>query len=269
MLYSFPGTGNHWLQLLVEFSTGLYTGSIYNNEQLAEVSPGISHCSKQVILIKLHPNHYHWDQVEQGKLSKKCVRNNVTSFSSAVLLIRHPFDAIWSEYVRSITNSHTGILEREHFNQTHFYHEAIELSKMYKYMVTKDYKLAEQYYGKHNTIYIRYEDLLSAKLREGELMRLLHFLHHSVSFPTSMNMSTELSKLERLQCAFILAEESKVRYIFETYCMHHSHNSCGARMRVHVSIEVHLKTKIVLLSCVYPYSGASVRCDKCEQNVET
>ena len=33
-LASFPGTGNTWLRYLIESITGIFTGSVYNDERL-------------------------------------------------------------------------------------------------------------------------------------------------------------------------------------------------------------------------------------------
>ncbi len=40
LLYSFPGSGNTWLRLLIEYGTGIYSGSVYTDEELKSILPG-------------------------------------------------------------------------------------------------------------------------------------------------------------------------------------------------------------------------------------
>jgi hypothetical protein len=57
MLLSFPGSGNTWLRLLVEYATGYFTGSVdVNDKELMSRMPGESVCDPRVALIKGHPS---------------------------------------------------------------------------------------------------------------------------------------------------------------------------------------------------------------------
>jgi hypothetical protein len=56
IFYTFPGSGNTWGRLLIEYSTGIYTGSIYNDKSLYEIMPGEYTCSWRVSVIKAHPH---------------------------------------------------------------------------------------------------------------------------------------------------------------------------------------------------------------------
>jgi hypothetical protein len=47
--------GNTWCRLLIEYATGIYSGSIYNDSSLMKALPGEVHCSKRVSVIKAHP----------------------------------------------------------------------------------------------------------------------------------------------------------------------------------------------------------------------
>ena len=40
LLLSFPGSGNTWLRLLIEYSTATYSGSIYGDKTLFKILPG-------------------------------------------------------------------------------------------------------------------------------------------------------------------------------------------------------------------------------------
>eukprot|EP00755_Sulcionema_specki_P030092 Sspe_Gene.93578::Locus_66178_Transcript_1_1_Confidence_1.000_Length_417::g.93578::m.93578 len=55
LLWSFPGSGNSWLRLLVERATGVYTGSVYHKDQsMRAVFRGEDFCNSSVIAIKAH-----------------------------------------------------------------------------------------------------------------------------------------------------------------------------------------------------------------------
>lgn len=52
LLYSFPGSGNTWCRLLIEWSTGIFTGSMYDDKSLINILPGESHCDLKVSAVK-------------------------------------------------------------------------------------------------------------------------------------------------------------------------------------------------------------------------
>ena len=52
LLYSFPGSGNTWCRLLIEWSIGIFTGSMYDDKSLVNILPGESHCDLKVSAIK-------------------------------------------------------------------------------------------------------------------------------------------------------------------------------------------------------------------------
>ncbi|RYH28432.1 hypothetical protein EON65_12145, partial [archaeon] len=52
MFYTFPGSGNTWGRLLIEYSTGVYTGSVYNDASLLPPLPGEFTCNWQVSVVK-------------------------------------------------------------------------------------------------------------------------------------------------------------------------------------------------------------------------
>jgi hypothetical protein len=110
MLYTFPGSGNTWGRLLIEHATGIYTGSVYNDRTLLSALPGELTCNWRVSVIKVHPHTHSFADLYSGRFhsdgNQKCKRGGVKRFERAVLLIRNPFDSIWSEYQRRITQSH-------------------------------------------------------------------------------------------------------------------------------------------------------------------
>lgn len=91
-LASFPGSGNTWVRGLLQKATGLCTGSLYCDRDLRRHGfPGEDIHSDSVLVTKTHqPN-----AKTKGGL-------NFINFTSAVLIIRNPFDAIVSERNRQI-----------------------------------------------------------------------------------------------------------------------------------------------------------------------
>eukprot|EP01032_Pedospumella_encystans_P025405 gene25405-28717_t len=63
MLYTFPGAGNTWCRLLIEYSTGIYTGSVYNDKSLLQSLPGEFTCNWQVSAIKVHPHTHPFEHL--------------------------------------------------------------------------------------------------------------------------------------------------------------------------------------------------------------
>jgi hypothetical protein len=97
VLASFPGSGNTWARLLLEFSSGIYTGSVYDDIDLMRLMPAEGLDSGAVIAVKAHLNPEKY--MEQ------------TTARRALLLVRHPFDAIWAEYQRRVSSGHSSVLQ--------------------------------------------------------------------------------------------------------------------------------------------------------------
>ena len=54
VLWSFPGSGNTWTRSLLEATTGLLTGSVYNDRCLLRTFPGESECGDRLLAVKAH-----------------------------------------------------------------------------------------------------------------------------------------------------------------------------------------------------------------------
>ena len=91
-LASFPGSGSTWMRYLLQQSTGIWTGSIYNDEMLKKTGFAAEHVTNSsVLFIKTH----------------KYEINDMKRFDRVVLLVRNPADAILSEFNRQ-SAGHTG-----------------------------------------------------------------------------------------------------------------------------------------------------------------
>lgn len=42
------GSGNTWTRLLIDFATGIYSGTVFARERAGEKLPGQGHCHKRV-----------------------------------------------------------------------------------------------------------------------------------------------------------------------------------------------------------------------------
>ena len=133
-----------------------------------------------------------------------------------MILIRNPFDFIWSEYQRRETSSHTGQIPRSDFNANKFKENALELADKYVHAQTIHYKLLRQTYAEKDVIIVRFEALAGHLSRITELRRIVEFL----DIPgISDSRRTKISN-ERLRCAFLLAESSDVSFISSTYSIY-------------------------------------------------
>lgn len=119
MLYTFPGSGNTWARLLIEHSTNILTGSVYNDAKLLKALPGEFKCNYEVSVVKVHPHTHPFEGLRTGKFNsdaEKCKKGKIKGFQKAILLIRDPFDSIWSEYQRRVTQSHVIGLKKSEFD---------------------------------------------------------------------------------------------------------------------------------------------------------
>ena len=201
VLYTFPGSGNTWARLLIEYGTGIYTGSVYNDKTLREPLPGEFTCDWSVSVVKAHP---HTHSIEPllglgGKFNsdqQKCFRGGVHKFERAILLIRNPFDSIWSEYQRRLTQSHTGGIHRNGFDWVRWQANAATLSHLYYEMNNRHYSTIFKKLNKANVLVIKYEDLYNKTTRVETLDKVIRFL------------KVRPSK-DRLECAFLLSQSKK------------------------------------------------------------
>ena len=117
-LASFPGSGNTWVRSLLEKATGVCTGSYACDMSLrfaGFTGEGIQ--SPNVIAVKTHETKPHWsdDKISNYK------------FSSAIVLVRNPLDAIVSDWNRYVANgfqyrtvhlgTHTQKASKEYFSE--------------------------------------------------------------------------------------------------------------------------------------------------------
>ena len=111
-LVSYPGSGNSWTRYLLEASTGVFTGSIYNNQGI--VAAGLYGESRpyndgSTILQK---THHMMPQSKMFELSWR--QQHIKQFGGrGVLVIRNPYKSIVSFYNFAKTGSQTKSVSAE------------------------------------------------------------------------------------------------------------------------------------------------------------
>ena len=193
LLWTFPGSGSGWVRLMIEHATGYYSGSVYGDESLLEAFPGEYICSPEVVVIKAHPTTHTFQDLERGDYNHRCTIHHI---EKAILILRNPFDAIWSDHNRKITRSHVGKILEKDFNRKEWVTNAKRLAYKYSEMWPISY---QPFIRKHPTGYllIKYEELIDPKIQIEKLESIMNFL--KISFTS-----------ERLKCAFYLANHPTV-----------------------------------------------------------
>jgi len=110
---------------------------VYNDKSLLEALPGEFTCNHQVSVIKIHPHTHTFSQLRSTRFNsdaEKCSRGNIKSIDRAILLIRNPFDSIWSEYQRRVTQDHVGGVHRDSFDWSRWQANAANLAHQYNLM---------------------------------------------------------------------------------------------------------------------------------------
>jgi len=92
MLASIPGSGNTWTRMLLEYGSGHFSGSTYDDLDLMSLMPAEGRDDSTVITVKTHlaPKMY-------------LPRTHATAI---IFIVRHPFDTMWAEFQRRRSGSH-------------------------------------------------------------------------------------------------------------------------------------------------------------------
>lgn len=232
LLWTFPGAGNTWIRMLLDYSTGIYTGSIYGDPSLLPLLPGEGRCDRSVVAIKAHPSHI--DSLDFVPTTGGLLRLNLTRkpqyakcapyrFNSAIVVVRDPFRAIWAEYKRYVNwrevvagrpsgegtspacrlalqqqSLHSGALLRACFDHGHFAHHATHLARQWKHAWFHYGRFRSQYRAQH-LLTISFEDLVNRE-RRGPVLRQM------VDFVNAQPRATD----DALRCAFTLADSPHI-----------------------------------------------------------
>ncbi|OXA63465.1 uncharacterized protein LOC110845354 [Folsomia candida] len=116
-LLSFPGSGNSWLRYLIECSTGIFTGSVFNDTKI--YSMGMlgelrSPSDGSTIVQKTHHDALRFTNF---KTKQAYVKLTELMFGyRGILLIRNPYDALISYWNFVETRDHRGHAMQDKFN---------------------------------------------------------------------------------------------------------------------------------------------------------
>lgn len=110
-LVSFPGSGNTWTRLLLEQATGIFTGSIFCDEDLRSRGFfGEQVISSNVLVVKTH---------YPGVGKPKVKHFNPTHVDGVIFIMRNPLNSIVAERKRQVLRAdrHTGDIGQEYFGK--------------------------------------------------------------------------------------------------------------------------------------------------------
>lgn len=203
-LLSFPGAGNAWLRLLIEYSTGFYTGSMGNedHEYLGKNGfVGEKACGLRLAALRAHP---HFFDFVNGKLRfrhnyqrDKCKRGLVRELKRMLILLRNPYDTLWAYYQLLNSLSHNEYLTTSTFDQNTWLYTAPIMAEHMNKELYRIVKPIVDTYPPEDITFVRYEDLADPSKRVDALRGVLRFMQYNATD-------------ERLECAFLLADKPSV-----------------------------------------------------------
>ena len=124
-LASFPGSGNTWVRGLLQDITGICTGGVHCDTVLMRNGyPGEYIRSGVVLVVKTHQIDPRWTGVHYDKpppLGYFRELKDIPVYSSAIFLVRNPFDALVAEWHRrqsvNSSDNHVHTLGGEFFGE--------------------------------------------------------------------------------------------------------------------------------------------------------
>ena len=217
LLYSFPGSGNTWVRLLLEQASSAPTASRYLDPSIAAVMPHEcdnietrSSCAG-FVAIKVHPTFAGSMAIDSGSGRANFVGANLMcggAIAKAIFLVRHPMTAFWSDYQRKRLhragraehNHHSAITtaawpkirpawERE-ASQVY----AVEYRDMWRPEKMSYGRWLQDHLGSTDTEFLKFEELIDKDRRIDALRRTVSFSGFEVDNRT-------------LECAFLHADE--------------------------------------------------------------
>ena len=228
ILIAIPPGISTYVRLLVEYATGIATGSIdvKSTPYLKSLFKGESACGKRTILVKGTPEELTLIPTEHeimapkaahrpGKLlhfqhkdgRKKCNRGMIHYFDRIIFLSRDPYETLYSiiqsedmlnklsdEEIQADYNTYIEGIHDSLYPQN-FWENVGIFNVTYRDLIEPSIWTFEA----HRRINIKYEDLLDEKTMMYELERLLSFLGLKVT-------------QDRMQCSFLLAAGFKKSY---------------------------------------------------------
>ena len=150
-LASFAGSGNTWVRGLLQLATGICTGGVYCDVTLRKSGyPGECLRSGKTLVVKTHLPDPKWTGVKYlpSVFDNQFLKaSKIPVFSSAIFLVRNPFDALVAEFNRLISDnrsdSHVRTIDEKFFSKTKFYNnrkQCINLTRSGKIQHFADFR---------------------------------------------------------------------------------------------------------------------------------
>ena len=212
VLWSAPGSGNTFVRALIETSTGIYSGSVSQDQYVVDLLPGEAEpvesyddCSK-LSVIKAQTNSFKGQSIACGFPIFTVCDSRV---SAVVMLVRHPLSAAWAQYQREAVHgaswaSRSLALVAKWSGLWH--HRKGRYSKWMAAYGTGSYHL------------VRFEDLTNPLLRHIELQAIVDFIGlNATSNSIACAFSSELAESFRRERTSLHGSElSTVRRLQNT-----------------------------------------------------
>lgn len=203
-LLSFPGSGNAWVRLLIEYATGFYTGSMdtYDYEFLGDGGfIGEKSCGLRLAALRAHP---HFFDFLNGKLRfshnfqrDKCKRGLIREMKRMIVLVRNPYDSLWSYYQLLNSLNHAGYLTTETFDAANWLYMSPIIAGFWDSQFHRIVKPIFETFPAADLHIVKYEDLMNTTIRATALQDLMSFMQYTVD-------------PEKIECAFLLADKPLV-----------------------------------------------------------
>eukprot|EP01084_Bolivina_argentea_P112175 200074_1 len=197
-LYSEGGSGNTMVRIILEYVTGISTGSPFGDETDDTFISTFNHegqCYDGLLVCKAHPRwfyisgiglfHRNWDG--NWKESHRGLPLNITNKSSGLVwIIRDPWHSMWSLYqlISGRYTTHVNRIRTEDFNKDHFMDvlwegtNIISLVEHWKQQFVVAFGLKNnRNWTDNNIIMIKYEHLLDKNKRFDQVMQILNHLY--------------------------------------------------------------------------------------------
>lgn len=204
LLLSLPGSGNTWVRLLIELSTGYYTGAIYDDLSLQPTLKGEKTCGRRTVAVKAHPldveviPHLQEIKIPGHKYKKKCSKGSITGFKRVILLVREPYASILADSQQGLTLNHTGALTKEQFAVNNQSWRELSMRQSYRIFNNSRnvlFPLMDSF-NKQDILIIRYENLVNPTTRIQEMHKVLAFVEFPV-VPRRIECAFEMSDADR------------------------------------------------------------------------